>query len=153
MRLAEVLQMPEHLSMMASLTRRDVLQAPHEREPDAPPPYGRPAWEAQRVLSSLISLKENATRNIRVTELADRLNEHVFHECVVSQRHRYEATPISEAIMPARGTLVLTTKGVDVTTASFRAGYENTSQINPEYKRFFGAAPPLQEVQELRAAH
>jgi AraC-like DNA-binding protein len=40
---------------------------------------------------------------------------------------------------------------LDAASAAFAVGYESPSQLNREYKRFFGK-PPIRDVQSLRAS-
>ena len=40
---------------------------------------------------------------------------------------------------------------LNVATAGYRVGYDDTAHFSREYKRFFGA-PPLRDVERLREA-
>ena len=152
-RLAEVLQTPEHLPVMAPVIRREIYyrllmsknQMLLRRMADQ-------NGKTQRVLSGLAWLKQNATRNIRMTELADRLNMSTS-SMNAWFRNVTDMSPLQfqKQLRLQEARLLMTTEDVDVTTASLRVGYESASQFNREYKRFFGA-PPHQDVQRLKGA-
>lgn len=152
-RLAEMLHAPEQVPRMAPIIRREIYyrvltsgnQMIVRRMADQ-------NGTTQRVLDGLAWLKENATPNIRMTELADRLHMstssmNAWFRTVtdMSSPHFQKQLRLQEA------RLVMMADNVDVTTASLRVGYESASQFNREYKRFFGALP-YRDVQELRAA-
>ncbi len=151
-RLADVLQQSEHLPVMAPMIRREIYyrllmgenQILLRRMVDQ-------NGKTQRVLSGLAWLKENATRNIRMTELADRL--HMSTSSMNAWfRNVTDMSPLQfqKQLRLQEARLMMTADDVDVTTASLRVGYESASQFNREYKRFFGA-PPYQDVQRLKA--
>ena len=151
-RLAEVLETPEHAPVMAPIIRREIYykllmsenQLLLRRMADQ-------NGKTQRVLSGLAWLKENATRNIRMTELADRL--HMSTSSMNAWfRNVTDMSPLQfqKQLRLQEARLMMTADNVDVTTASLRVGYESASQFNREYKRFFGA-PPHKDVQRLRA--
>jgi AraC-like DNA-binding protein len=41
------------------------------------------------------------------------------------------------------------TNNLDATSAAFEVGYENASQFNREYRRFFGR-PPIRDIKALQ---
>jgi AraC-like DNA-binding protein len=41
------------------------------------------------------------------------------------------------------------TGGLDAASAAFEVGYESPSQLNREYRRFFGR-PPMRDIKALR---
>ncbi len=151
-RLAEVLQSPDQIPIMAPILRREIyFKLLTSENQTLLRRMGDQNGKTQRVLTGLAWLKENATRNIRMTELADRL--HMSTSSMNAWfRNVTDLSPLQfqKRLRLQEARLMMTAENVDVTTASLRVGYESASQFNREYKRFFGA-PPLQDVQRLRA--
>jgi len=104
----------------------------------------------QRIAKAIDWLKLNYASALRVEELADlaAMSPSSFH-----QRFR-ELTSMSPLqyqkwlrLNEARRLMI--NEGMDVSSASYRVGYESPSQFSREYARLFGA-PPKRDVEELR---
>ena len=150
-RLAELLLIPEQAPFFAPLIRREIYykllvngnHALIQRMTDQ-------NSKAQRVLSGLAWLKQNATRDVRMTELARQLNMSTssmnawFRSVTAMSPLQFQ-----KQLRLQEARLMMTSQNVDATTASLRVGYESVSQFNREYKRLFGA-PPALDLQKLR---
>lgn len=152
-RLAELLRKPDQVSFLAPLIMREIYykllisdnHALLRRMLDH-------NTKVQRVLSGLAWLKQNATRNVRMTELARHLNMstssmNAWFRDVTSM----SPLQFQKQLRLQEARLMMTSENVDVTTASSRVGYDSPSQFNREYKRFFGA-PPSYDVKRLRSS-
>jgi AraC-like DNA-binding protein len=104
----------------------------------------------QRIAKAIDWLKLNYASALRVEELAgiSLMSPSTFH-----QRFR-ELTSMSPLqyqkwlrLNEARRLMI--NEGMDVSSASYRVGYESPSQFSREYNRLFGM-PPKRDVEELR---
>ena len=150
-RIAELLLKPDQVSFLAPLIMREIYykllisedKALLHRMLDQ-------NTKVQRVLAGLAWLKQNATKNLRMTELAQHLN---MSTSSMNEWFR-DVTSMSplqfqKQLRLQEARLMMTSENVDVTTASSRVGYDSPSQFNREYKRFFGA-PPSYDIKRLR---
>ena len=146
-RLAELLRKPDQIPFLAPLIMREIYyrllisdnHALLRRMLDQ-------NTKVQRVLSGLAWLKKNATRNVRMTELARHLNMSTS-----SIRDVISMSPLQfqKQLRLQEARLMMISENIDVTTASARVGYDSPSQFNREYKRFFGASPSY-DIKRLR---
>jgi AraC-like DNA-binding protein len=109
--------------------------------------------QVQRIAAGLKWLKKNATRPIRMDELAREVNMsqstmHSWFKAVTTMSPLQYQKQLR--LQEARRILLYET--TDATTASQRVGYESPSQFSREYRRLFGL-PPLRDIERLRTVH
>ncbi len=108
--------------------------------------------QVQRIAAGLEWLKRNATRPIRMEELAREVNMspstmHAWFKAVTSM----SPLQFQKQLRLQEARRILLTEGADAATASQRVGYESASQFSREYRRLFGS-PPLRDIERLRGA-
>ena len=106
--------------------------------------------QTQRIAMGLQWLKQNATRPIRMAELAREVNMspstmHAWFKTVTSM----SPLQFQKQLRLQEARRILLTETADAATASQRVGYDSPSQFSREYRRLFGA-PPLRDVARLR---
>ena len=106
--------------------------------------------QVQRIAAGLEWLKRNATRAIRMEELAREVNMspstmHAWFKTVT----RMSPLQFQKQLRLQEARRILLTERTDAATASQRVGYESASQFSREYRRMFGS-PPLRDVERLR---
>jgi AraC-like DNA-binding protein len=106
----------------------------------------------QRVAAGLAWLRHNVARPIRMEELAREMHMspsamHSWFRAVTSMSPLQYQKQLR--LQEARRMMIAGL--LDAGTVSRRVGYESASQFSREYRRFFGA-PPMKDVERLRAA-
>ena len=104
-----------------------------------------------RIAAGLKWLKQNATRPIRMEELAREVNMspssmHAWFKAVTTM----SPLQFQKQLRLQEARRLLLSETTDATTVSQRVGYESTSQFSREYRRLFGF-PPLRDIERIRA--
>ena len=106
--------------------------------------------QAHRIVRAIQTIRENFNKPLRIEDIAMLLEMSVsgFHA------HFKAVTAMSPLqfqkqlrLQEARRLMV--SEKLDAAQAGFRVGYDDASQFNREYKRYFGE-PPLRNVERLR---
>ncbi len=108
--------------------------------------------QVSRIAAGLEWLKENATRPVRMDELAREVNMglstmHAWFKAVTAM----SPLQFQKQLRLQKARQILLAETTDVATVSLRVGYESASQFSREYRRMFGL-PPLRDIERLRAA-
>jgi AraC-like DNA-binding protein len=106
--------------------------------------------KVQRIAKGLEWLRLNATRTIRMEELAREVGMspstmHQWFRSVTSM----SPLQFQKQLRLQRARTIMLSECMDATMASRRVGYESPSQFSREYRRLFGA-PPLKDVERFR---
>ena len=151
LRLAELLRNPAQVPILAPLIRREI----HYRLLIGPQGalLRRMATQnspAQRVAAGLAWLRQNATRTVRMTELAREMHMspstmHAWFRAATSM----SPLQYQKQLRLQEARRILLAEGVGAAAASRRVGYESPAQFSRDYRRFFGA-PPMRDVADLR---
>lgn len=106
-----------------------------------------------RIARAIVRLRTDFDKSFRIENLAHELgmSPSAFHD------HFKAVTALSPLQFQKQFRLqearrLLLSGDVDAASAGYRVGYEDASQFNKEYKRFFGQ-PPMRDVENLRAVH
>jgi AraC-like DNA-binding protein len=106
--------------------------------------------QSHQVARAIDWLKNNYTQQLRIDDLAKRVNmsvstfHHHFRTLTAMSPLQYQKwLRLNEARR------LMLAEPLDATTAAFQVGYESTSQFSREYSRLFGA-PPLRDISSLR---
>jgi AraC-like DNA-binding protein len=152
-RFCGLLKKPETIAVLAPIFRREILYRLLLSEQGAL--LRRMAAESgktQRLAKGLAWLRRNVAMPIRMEELA--------REMGMSSSAMYGLFRSATSMSPLQyqkqlrlqeARRLMLSEALDAGTASRRVGYESASQFSREYRRFFGA-PPMQDVELLRAA-
>ena len=150
-RLADLLDTPEAVAVLAPLIQREILYRLLVSE------QGSRLWQiasmgsqGHRIARAIDWLKSHAADVLRVDQLAAsvQMSTSTFH-------HHFRAlTAMSPLQFQKKLRLhearrLMLAEQLDVSTAAFRVGYESPSQFGREYLRMFGA-PPLRDIASLR---
>ncbi|KPL86221.1 AraC family transcriptional regulator [Herpetosiphon geysericola] len=108
--------------------------------------------QVSRIAAGLEWLKENATRPVRMDELAREVNMglstmHAWFKAVTAM----SPLQFQKQLRLQKARQMLLAETTDVATVSLRVGYESASQFSREYRRMFGL-PPLRDIERLRDA-
>lgn len=153
-RLLELLDEPEAIPVLAPLLQREIHyrmllsdQAAKLRQIASVDSQGH------RIARAIDWLKLNYAAPIRVDELAGRVqmstptfNQHFRQLTSMSPLQYLKWLRLNEARR------LMLNEHLDVSTASYKVGYESPSQFSREYSRFFGA-PPKKDIASLREAN
>ena len=106
----------------------------------------------QRVAAGLVWLRRNVAQPIRMEELAremgmSRSAMHSWFRAVTSM----SPLQYQKQLRLQEARRLMMTEPLDAGTVSRRVGYVSSSQFSREYRRFFGA-PPIEDIERLRAA-
>ena len=106
--------------------------------------------KAKRIAAALDWLRRNATRPIRMEELARELHMspstmHTWFRSVTSM----SPLQFQKQLRLQEARRIMLSESIDASTAARRVGYESPSQFSREYGRFFGA-PPIRDIENLR---
>ncbi len=153
MRLTKLLKTPAQIPILAPLIRREIFfklliseQGGLLRRMVAD------SGKVRRVASGLAWLRRNVARPIRMEELARemRMSSSAMHSWF---RAVTSMSPLQyqKQLRLQEARRILLYESLDAGTVSRRVGYESASQFSREYRRFFGA-PPMQDIERLRAA-
>ncbi|CAN5872923.1 AraC family transcriptional regulator [soil metagenome] len=150
-RLARLLDTPEHIPTLAPLTLREIgyilLCSPQ----------GAKLWEmaltngpSYRIATAIQQLVASFDQTLEVEQLAAEVNMSVssFYQHFKSVT---KMTPVQfqKRLRLQEARRLLLARESDVTGTSFKVGYESPSQFSREYKRLFGV-PPSQDVDRFR---
>jgi AraC-like DNA-binding protein len=152
-RLVALLEQPHDIAMLAPMIEREILYRLLTGKQSAR------LIEIATGESRLIQvnraigwIKKNYTEAFSIDELAveARMSTSALH------LHFKEVTGLSplqyqKQLRLQEARRLILSQSIDAATASFRVGYGSPSQFSREYNRMFGA-PPLKDVQRLRAA-
>jgi AraC-like DNA-binding protein len=151
-RLAALLQKPAHVEVLAPLIRRKIFYLLLLSEQGALlRRMVADNGKVQRVASGLAWLRRNATRSIRMEELAREMRMspsamHSWFRAVTSM----SPLQFQKQLRLQEARRILLSESIDAGSVSRRVGYESASQFSREYRRFFGE-PPLRDVERLRS--
>ena len=151
-RLAALLQKPAQAAILAPLIRREMYYLLLLSEHGALLRHMvTGSGKVQRVAAGLAWLRRNATRSIRVEELAREMRMspsamHSWFRAVTSM----SPLQFQKQLRLQEARRILSSEAVDAGSVSRRVGYESASQFSREYRRFFGE-PPLRDVERLRS--
>ena len=106
--------------------------------------------KAKRIAAGLGWLRQNASRPIRMQELARELHMspstmHAWFRSVTSM----SPLQFQKQLRLQEARRILLSESIDAGTAGRRVGYESPSQFSREYGRLFGA-PPMRDIENLR---
>ena len=152
-RLAGLLKKPAQIPILSPLIRREIFYRLLLSEQGAL--LRRMAADngkVQRVAEGLAWLRRNLARPIRMEELAREMRMspsamHSWFRAVTSM----SPLQFQKQLRLQEARRLLLSEALDAGAVSRRVGYESASQFSREYRRFFGA-PPLQDIERLRAA-
>lgn len=151
-RLVGLLKQPAQIPILAPLVRREIFYRLLLGEQSGP--LRRMTAEngqAQRIAAGVEWLRKNATRPIRMEELAHEVNMspstmHAWFKAVTTM----SPLQFQKRLRLQEARRILLFETTDATIASQRVGYESPSQFSREYRRLFGL-PPLRDIERLRA--
>ena len=150
-RLAGLLRKPEQVKILAPLVRREIFYRLLLSE------QGRmlrrmvaDSGKVHRVALALAWLRQNASRPIRMEELAREMRMspsamHSWFRAVTSM----SPLQFQKQLRLQEARRILLSESADASSVSRRVGYESASQFSREYRRFFGA-PPLRDIERFR---
>ncbi len=150
-RLAGLTQHPEQVAVIAPLIRREIyyrlLLSEHSGLLQR---MVAKNGRARRIATGLGWLRQNATRSIRMEELARELHMsrstmHAWFRSVTSM----SPLQFQKQLRLHEARRIMLSESLDANTAGRRVGYESPSQFSREYGRFFGA-PPVRDIENLR---
>ena len=153
LRFTRLLKMPERIPILAPLIRREIFYALLLNDKDGM--LRRMAAEnshAQRIAAGVAWLRKNATRSIRMDELAREVHMstsamHTWFKAVTNM----SPLQFQKHLRLLEARRLLLTDSTDAASVSYQVGYESPSQFSREYRRLFGL-PPLQDVERIRTA-
>jgi AraC-like DNA-binding protein len=151
-RLARLLKTPAHIPIIAPLVRREIFYKLLLSEQGGL--LRRMAAEnsqARHIAAGIEWLRDNATRPIRMDELAREVHMspstmHAWFKAVTTM----SPLQFQKRLRLQEARRILLSETTDATTVSRRVGYESPSQFSREYRRLFGL-PPLRDIERLRA--
>ena len=151
LRLARLVESPEHIPVLAPLIEQEVLyfllggdQGRRLRD------VAIKGSQAHRVSRAIHWVNENFKRPMAIDELAaavtmSKASLHLHFKALTSMSPlQYQKTL---RLQEARRLMLVDL--LDAATASHRVGYESPSQFNREYRRLFGA-PPHRDMAQIR---
>ncbi len=152
-RLAGLLKKPAQISILAPLIRREIFyKLLLSEQGGLLRRMAAGSGKVERVAAGLAWLKRNVARSIRMEELAREMRMspsamHSWFRAVTSM----SPLQYQKQLRLQEARRILLSESLDAGTVSRRVGYESASQFSREYRRFFGA-PPMQDMERLRAA-
>jgi AraC-like DNA-binding protein len=151
-RLVDLLNTPQDIPFLSGLIQREIiyriLQGPEGSRLRAIATLGD---QSQRTAKAITWVRENYAKPLRVEDLAKIAGmgvstlHHHFRALTAMSPLQYQKQLRLQA---ARGRMLI--DGLDAASAAFEVGYENASQFNREYSRFFGQ-PPMRDIRTLRS--
>ncbi len=150
-RLARLTQHAEQMQVIAPLIRREIYYRLLLSEQSGL--LQRMIAEngkAKRIAAGLGWLRQNASRPIRMNELARELHMssstmHAWFRSVTSM----SPLQFQKQLRLQEARRIMLSESIDANAAGRRVGYESPSQFSREYGRLFGA-PPMRDIQNLR---
>ena len=152
-RLTSLLKKPDQVSVLAPLTKREIFyRLLFSEQGGMLRRMAADGGKVQRVATGLAWLKKNVARPIRMEELAREMRMspsamHSWFRAVTSM----SPLQYQKQLRLQEARRMLLAEALDAATAGQRVGYESASQFSREYRRFFGA-PPMQDIERMRAA-
>lgn len=152
-RMACLLKKPAQITVLAPLIRREIFyKLLISEQGSLLRRMAAASGKVQRVTAGLAWLRRNLAEPIRMEELAREM--HMSSSAMHSWFRAVTAmSPLQyqKQLRLQEARRMLLSEALDAGTVSRRVGYESASQFSREYRRFFGA-PPMQDVERLRAA-
>lgn len=150
-RLLSLLDTPSDIPVLAPLARREVLYRALIGELGARMRrFAATDSQAHRISRVIATLKDNYTKPLRISDLADEANmseSGLFHS--FKQVTRMSPLQFQKKLRLHEARRLMLAEGLEAAVASYRVGYESPSQFSREYSRTFGA-PPRADVTRLR---
>jgi AraC-like DNA-binding protein len=151
LRLVRLLRAPDDIALLAPLTKREILY----RLLTGPEgvrlhQIASPDSHSQRVARAIAWLKENFHLPMKVDEMARQVNMSTS-----SLHHHFKAVTAMSPLQYQKqlrlqeARKLMLGAGLDAATASWRVGYESSSQFSREYRRMFSESPG-RDAQRLR---
>ncbi len=151
-RLVCLLKKPAQIPILAPLVRREIFyKLLLSEQSGLLRRMAAESGQTRRITAGVEWLKKNATRPIRMEELAREVNMspstmHAWFKAVTSM----SPLQFQKQLRLQEARRILLSETTDANTVSQRVGYESPSQFSREYRRLFGF-PPLRDVERLRA--
>lgn len=153
LRLTRLLKTPDRVPILAPLIRREIFYT--LLLSDKHGMLRRMAAEnshMQRIATGVGWLRKNATRPIRMDELAREVHMststmHTWFKAVTNM----SPLQFQKQLRLLEARRMLLADSTDAATVSYQVGYESPSQFSREYRRLFGL-PPVQDVERIRKA-
>lgn len=153
LRLARLLEEPDHLPVLGPLIERELLYRLLTGEQGARlAQMATSGSQGHQVSRAIDWLRRHFNEPLRIEDLAGRVNmsasslHHHFRTITAMSPLQYQ-----KQLRLHEARRMLLAEECDVATAAHRVGYESPSQFSREYSRHFGA-PPLRDVAKLRHA-
>ena len=152
-RLARLTQHPEQVKVIGPLIRREIyfrlLLSEHSGLLQR---MVAENGKVKRIAVGLSWLRQNATRPIRMDELARELHMspstmHAWFRSVTSM----SPLQFQKQLRLHEARRLMLSEPIDASAAGRRVGYESPSQFSREYGRLFGA-PPMRDIENLRVS-
>jgi AraC-like DNA-binding protein len=151
MRLARLLENPQHIPVLAPLVKKEILywilQGPHGESLKQMAIKGSNGNRIRDVIEHII---RNYDASFKIEELAELANMSVAS----LHRHFKEVTAMSpiqfqKQLRLQEARTMLLAQSTDIADVAFRVGYESQSQFSREYSRMFGC-PPREDINRMR---
>ncbi|MBC7879863.1 MAG: AraC family transcriptional regulator [Anaerolineae bacterium] len=150
LRLTRLLNTPQDIPILAPMMIREIYyRLLIGEQSEAVRQIATSGSNMQRIAAAIQTIKEDFTKPIRVTDLAEQasMSPSSFHH------HFKQVTSMSPLqyqkqlrLLEARRLMLA--ENYNAITAADRVGYESPSQFSREYARLFGA-PPVQDIERL----
>jgi len=153
-RLMELLDEPEDISILAPLMIREILYRVLQDEQGAQiHQFAIIGSQSHNIAQAIQLINQQFDRPLVIDQLAKSVNmsTSAFH------KHFKRVTDMSplqyqKAVRLQEARRLMLTETVQASDAAFRVGYESPSQFSREYARMYGR-PPMLDLQELRSAN
>jgi AraC-like DNA-binding protein len=152
MRLVGLLETPEDIALLAPMALREIFyRVLRGRQGARLLEIAIPDSQTQRVSRAIEWLNNHYVEPLRIDELAQRV-----HLSPSTLHQRFKAVTAMSPLQYQKqlrlqeARRLLISEDSDVSSTSYRMGYESPSQFCREYSRLFGASP-LKDVARLRA--
>jgi AraC-like DNA-binding protein len=152
-RLTSLLSRPAHIPILAPLVQREIFyKLLLSKQGGLLCRIVAESGNVQKITVGLAWIRKNLTRQIRMEELARelRIGSSAMYSCFRAVTFMSPLQYQKQLRLQEARRLMLS-ESLDAGTVSFRVGYQSSLQFSREYRRVFGA-PPLQDIQHLRAA-
>ena len=153
-RLVGLLDTPQDVPFLSSLIQQEIiyrlLRSPQGKHLRAIATLGE---QSHRTARAVEWLRVNYAKPLRVEELATMARigvstlHHQFRSLTAMSPLQYQ----KQLRLHVARERMLENNGLDAASAAFEVGYENASQFNREYSRFFGQ-PPMRDIKARRFA-
>lgn len=150
LRLLNLIDEPEHISVIAPLIQKEIIfrlliseQGPRLRE------IGLSTSHEYQIARAIDWMKQNYASRMSIEKLASRVKMSTsalhFH---FRQMTNMSPLQYQKWLRLHEARRLMFTEKVDASNAAFEVGYESPSQFSREYKRMFGN-PPLKDIKQL----